>query len=134
MYFSNAVFRINTTDVELFKCGTKSNFQPYLYGIAFAAHQSPWQLVDDMQDIEHTPPMRTTVTTSDGATIWSVLMLKGLLDNSSPAAYGNSKSSFIAKVSAGLLDWILSSPKLIKSLVKEIGDSMVFFSIYETDD
>lgn len=88
MYFSNAVFRINTTDVELFKCGTKSNFQPYLYGIAFGAHQSPWQLVDDMQNIEHTPPMRTTVTTSDGATIWSVLMLKGLLDNPSPAAYG----------------------------------------------
>ena len=66
VYFSNAVFRFGNADIELFQCGEKNGFSPYLYGLSFGTHLDTWQLVNEMSDkgIRHTLPMRTELKTA----------------------------------------------------------------------
>jgi hypothetical protein len=132
-YFTSAIVRFGNTDIELLEMGDKKDFKPYLYGLALEGHKEPWALLEDLnaQKIAHTLPFTTRPKNSFLS--WTTLSLKGLLDNPTPTAYGLSSKNFFTTKIAKFFDWLFSKDAIAKAMIKDIGESAVFFVNYHDD-
>jgi len=132
-YFTSAIVRFGNSDIELLEMGDKKDFKPYLYGLALEGHKEPWELLEDLnaQKIAHTLPFTTSPKNSSLS--WTTLSLKGLLDNPTPTAYGLSSKNFLTTKVAKFFDWLFSKDAIAKAMIKDIGESAVFFVKYHDD-
>ena len=127
--FSSAMFTFGNVNIEVLKLGDKQSFKPYLYGVAFEANKQPWELLEDLKqaNIEHTLPIKQ----STQMVSWTNVMLKGLLDKEMPSSYGIQKNTTFNRYLAKFFEKLMGFDFVVKSLMKDVGESMVFFCSYD---
>ncbi|MBA1420586.1 MAG: hypothetical protein FAF03_06935 [Epsilonproteobacteria bacterium] len=127
--FSSAMFTFGNVNIEVLKLGDKQSFKPYLYGVAFEANKQPWELLEDLKqaNIEHTLPIKQ----STQMVSWTNVMLKGLLDKEMPSSYGMQKNTTFNRYLAKFFEKLMGFDFVVKSLMKDVGESMVFFCSYD---
>ena len=127
--FVSAMFTFGNVNIEVLKLGDKQSFKPYLYGIAFEPNKEPWELLDDLKqaNIEHTLPIKQ----STQMVSWTNIMLKGLLDKEMPSSYGMQKNTTFSRYLAKFFEKLMGFDFVVKALMKDVGESMVFFCSYD---
>ncbi len=127
--FASAMFTFGNVNIEVLKLGDKQSFKPYLYGMAFEPNKEPWELLEDLEqaNIEHTLPIKQ----STQMVSWTNIMLKGLLDKEMPSSYGMQKSTTFNRYLAKFFEKLMGFDFVVKSLIKDVGESMIFFCSYD---
>ena len=127
--FASAMFTFGNVNIEVLKLGDKQSFKPYLYGVAFEAEKQPWELLEDLKqaNIEHTLPIKQ----STEMVSWTNVMLKGLLDKEMPSSYGMQINTTFNRYLAKFFEKLIKFDFVAKSLIKDVGESMVFFCSYD---
>jgi len=127
--FSSAMFTFGNINIEVLRLGDEKDFKPYLYGMAFEPHKEPWALLEDLnkRHIDHTIPMRQETEMIS----WTNTMLKGLLDNVFPSSYGNYANNSFNRLLSKLFEKLMGLDFVVKALMKDVGDSMIFFCSYD---
>ena len=127
--FSSAMFTFGNINIEVLRLGDEKDFKSYLYGMAFEPHKEPWALLEDLnkRHIDHTIPMRQETEMIS----WTNTMLKGLLDNLIPSSYGNYANNSFNRLLSKLFEKLMGLDFVVKALMKDVGDSMIFFCSYD---
>ena len=127
--FASAMFTFGNVNIEVLKLGDKESFKPYLYGMAFEGNKEPWALLGNLKEanIEHTLPIKQVTEMVS----WTNVMLKGLLDKEIPSSYGMQINTTFNRYLAKFFEKLIKFDFVAKSLIKDVGESMVFFCSYD---
>jgi len=126
--FSSTMFTLGNVNIELLKMGNETDFEPYLYGIAFESHKESWELLSDLKqrNIEYTLPIKQKTEMIS----WTNIMLKGLLDNVMPSSYGMYGDNKFNRVMSRFFTKLMGFDFVAKALMKDVGDALIFFCEY----
>lgn len=127
--FASAMLTFGNVNIEVLRLGDKTDFEPYLYGVAFEAHKKSWALLDDLKqrNIEHTLPIKQETQMVS----WTNTMLKGLLDNVMPSNYGIYSDNRFNRGLSSFFSKLMGLDFVVKSLIKDVGDALIFFCEYD---
>jgi len=127
--FASVMFTFGNVNIELLKMGDETDFEPYLYGIAFESHKKSWELLSDLKrcDIEHTLP----ITQKTEMISWTNIMLKGLLDDVMPSSYGIYSDNKFNRAMSRFFTKLMGLNFVAKALMKDVGDALIFFCEYD---
>jgi len=127
--FASVMFTFGNVNIELLKMGEETDFEPYLYGVAFESHKESWALLGDLKqrNIEHTLP----ITQKTEMISWTNIMLKGLLDNVMPSSYGMHSDNKFNRAMSRFFEKLMGLNFVAKALMKDVGDALIFFCEYD---
>jgi len=127
--FASVMFAFGNVNIELLKMGDETDFEPYLYGVAFESHKESWELLADLKqrNIEHTLP----ITQKTEMISWTNIMLKGLLDNVMPSSYGMYSDNKFNRAMSRFFEKLMGFNFVAKALMKDVGDALIFFCEYD---
>jgi len=128
--FASVMFTFGNVNIEFLKMGEETDFEPYLYGVAFESHKESWELLGDLKqrNIEHTLP----ITQNTEMILWTNIMLKGLLDNVMPSSYGIYSDTKFNRAMSRFFEKLMGFNFVAKALMKDVGDALIFFCEYDT--
>jgi len=127
--FASVMFTFGNVNIELLKMGEETDFEPYLYGVAFESHRESWELLGGLKqrNIEHTLP----ITQKTEMISWTNIMLKGLLDNVMPSSYGMYSDNKFNRAMSHFFEKLMGFNFVAKALMKDVGDALIFFCEYD---
>ena len=131
-FFRSAMLCFGNVDIEVVEMGTKKDFKPYLYGIAFEPSTSSWETIDTLQThtVAHTLPIKIDAEANDTKFSWTSISLGGFLDNEMKMPYGTNwmfGNNIYGHIISNLFSTLMKSNTISKVSGKDKGDASLFF-------
>lgn len=134
--FCSGLIRVGNVDIEFARLGTETIPNPYFYGILFASAEGIWNTAAWLKKsrIPHTLPIPTTVERDGRPWGWSVIALKGFLDNPIPAPYSLgvlSGDGVTAKGASSVTNLLMKVRAIRRFMTRKGGDSICCVCHYD---